>query len=86
VLEDRRKKLVQPGERKLRFRLNAARDEYLHLVRRRPRILEQRSLPYTGDSPDDEDAASRVTRSLEQLSNEGALSVPPIEHLSILIT
>jgi hypothetical protein len=75
---------VHRGEGQLGLRLDAAGGEDLHVGCLITRILEQRSLADARVSPDDEDAALRVTGRIEEPGDEGALSVPPMEHASIL--
>ena len=81
VAEDRPQQLVQAGVRDLRLGLDAAPAEHAHARRQAARLLEQRRLADTRLPAEDEDGAAGFPRAVQGLTDTGALSVSPVEHV-----
>ena len=67
-------------ERQLRLRLDAASSEDVHVAGSFARVLEQRRLADPGLAAQDERAARRGTRRLEQRADLSALRIASVEH------
>ena len=76
--------LLERRERQLGLRLHPARAQHVHVARTRARVVKQDRLPDPRLTPQRERAAPRVAGRVEQCANEGALSVPPKQHLPTL--
>ena len=72
--------LVQGGEGKLRLRLDAATAEHAHPLGLPARVLEQRRLAHTRVAEEHQHGAPRRPSSIEQLTDTGALQIPPVDH------
>jgi hypothetical protein len=72
--------LVEGGEGQLRLRLDAAGCEHVHVGRAVARVREQRGLADPGLAAQDEDAAPRRARRVEQRTDGIPLRVATVEH------
>ena len=86
VAERGAQQLVQRRERQLGLRLHPARAEHVHVIRAGTRVLEQDRLPDARLPAQRERTAPRVAGRVEQCADEGALSVPPKQHVPTLPT
>jgi hypothetical protein len=76
--------LMQPRERQLGLRFNPARRQHVHIARALSGILQQRRLARAGLPPQDQRAAARRPRRIDERSHAGALDFPPVQHKPIL--
>ena len=76
-VEQRCAELVQPGERQLHLRLDAAGPQDGHVRSRAERVVEQRGLADPRLTAQDEYAATAGAAGFEQLVESFALGLPP---------
>ena len=75
-VQDGPQQLMQPRERELGLRLDAARAQDQHALRPARRVLEQRRLPHTRLPPQHEPTATKRARTLEQARDHRLLGLP----------
>jgi hypothetical protein len=75
VVQDGAHELVEPRERKLRLPLDPATPEHAHVGGLSARVIEERGLAHSRLAMEDEGAAPRVTRAIQQRGDSGALGL-----------
>jgi len=79
VTQDRAQELVQGRERERRLRLDTVAGEHSHVGPSLASVLQQCRLPDPRLTADDENAASRLARALEEPADDRALRIPAVQ-------